>query len=331
MRKIFCLILILFLVFLIPLTVFAHPGRTDGSGGHTNNSTGEYHYHHGYGAHQHTDMDGDGVPDCPYDFDDQTGSRSGSSSQTHVQSSTSVSRNPTESSTKVYVKEEPFEVMPTWVYIVFSVVVVVIFAMYMTCKGKDDQISDLTMEIHRIRSDADYNRKRAAEDLNAQSANFRECIAKLDSELRNTIGDDYIYKISGAPEGDYIGSDELPSSQETGDDRWGSKYTFYFASPLTKSRNYHRSSCRYADRRCPVNALSIRTSRNEYYPCNVCKPNIPDTDWVLKFRENSEIFERFGITVERENVPFSSVIPFEDSSYKRPPCIPSYNRTDCDR
>ena len=52
--------------------------------------------------------------------------------------------------------------MPTWVYIVFLVIVVVIFAMYMTCKGKDDQISDLTMEIHRIRSDADYNRKRAA-------------------------------------------------------------------------------------------------------------------------------------------------------------------------
>ena len=52
----------------------AHPGRTDSSGGHTDHSTGEYHYHHGYSAHQHSDMDGDGNLDCPYSFDDKTGS-----------------------------------------------------------------------------------------------------------------------------------------------------------------------------------------------------------------------------------------------------------------
>lgn len=59
------------------LTSFAsaHPGRTDASGGHWDNSTGEYHYHHGYPAHQHTN----GV--CPYDYDDQTGASSGSSSE----------------------------------------------------------------------------------------------------------------------------------------------------------------------------------------------------------------------------------------------------------
>ena len=46
----------------------AHSGRTDGSGGHWNRSTGEYHYHHGYSAHQHYDIDGDGKKDCPYIF-----------------------------------------------------------------------------------------------------------------------------------------------------------------------------------------------------------------------------------------------------------------------
>lgn len=51
----------------------AHPGRTDGRGGHYDSATGEYHYHHGYRAHQHTDLDGDGKADCPYNFDDQTG------------------------------------------------------------------------------------------------------------------------------------------------------------------------------------------------------------------------------------------------------------------
>lgn len=75
-RKLLSVILIIFIVFLLPLPVLAHPGRTDANGGHYNRSTGEYHYHHGYSAHQHYDMDGDGTPDCPYDFNDDTGSNS---------------------------------------------------------------------------------------------------------------------------------------------------------------------------------------------------------------------------------------------------------------
>ena len=66
MRK---LLIIAACLLLIPITVYAHPGRTDGSGGHYNRSTGEYHYHHGYSAHDHYDMDGDGDKDCPYDYD----------------------------------------------------------------------------------------------------------------------------------------------------------------------------------------------------------------------------------------------------------------------
>lgn len=54
------------------MVVYAHPGRTDSSGGHHDRSTGAYHYHHGYPAHDHKDLDGDGKKDCPYDFDDQT-------------------------------------------------------------------------------------------------------------------------------------------------------------------------------------------------------------------------------------------------------------------
>ena len=62
------------------LTVSAHPGRTDGNGGHTDSDTGDYHYHHGYPAHDHYDIDGDGSIDCPYDFDDKTGQNSGAPS-----------------------------------------------------------------------------------------------------------------------------------------------------------------------------------------------------------------------------------------------------------
>ena len=50
----------------LSVVAYAHPGRTDSNGGHTDHSTGEYHYHHGQPAHQHYDIDGDGDLDCPY-------------------------------------------------------------------------------------------------------------------------------------------------------------------------------------------------------------------------------------------------------------------------
>lgn len=62
------ILLIIFLIFNLTITAFAHSGRTDSSGGHYDSSTGSYHYHHGYPAHQHTNGE------CPYDFDDKTSS-----------------------------------------------------------------------------------------------------------------------------------------------------------------------------------------------------------------------------------------------------------------
>lgn len=59
------------------LTSFAsaHSGKTDASGGHWDNSTGEYHYHHGYPAHQHTN----GI--CPYDPNYSTAAQSEAETQ----------------------------------------------------------------------------------------------------------------------------------------------------------------------------------------------------------------------------------------------------------
>lgn len=70
-RRVFAL---MFLCCWLPCVALAHPGNTDSKGGHHNRKTGEYHYHHGYPEHQHTNGK------CPYDFDDKTGSRSGTSS-----------------------------------------------------------------------------------------------------------------------------------------------------------------------------------------------------------------------------------------------------------
>lgn len=54
---------------LLAISAYAHSGGTDGSGGHYDHSTGDYHYHHGHSAHEHYDIDGDGKKDCPYTFD----------------------------------------------------------------------------------------------------------------------------------------------------------------------------------------------------------------------------------------------------------------------
>ena len=67
----------------LPVIALAHPGGTDSSGGHTDHDSGEYHYHHGYPAHDHYDMDGDGTVDCPYRFDNKTGSSSNETKSFH--------------------------------------------------------------------------------------------------------------------------------------------------------------------------------------------------------------------------------------------------------
>lgn len=92
-RLLVILLLALLESFIVP-TVYAHPGSTDGNGGHTNHSTGEYHYHHGYSAHDHYDIDGDGDLDCPYDFDDKSNrSNSGAISSTQAAEPTSSVNN----------------------------------------------------------------------------------------------------------------------------------------------------------------------------------------------------------------------------------------------
>ena len=67
-------ILLILISLLFATSVLAHPGKTDGNGGHTNSNTGEYHYHHGYEAHFHIGGQ------CPFDFDNKTGQTSGNPS-----------------------------------------------------------------------------------------------------------------------------------------------------------------------------------------------------------------------------------------------------------
>jgi len=63
-RRLWLPILVIFMILMGSVQVFAHSGRTDGSGGHRDNNNasglGSYHFHHGVGPHLHND----GI--CPY-------------------------------------------------------------------------------------------------------------------------------------------------------------------------------------------------------------------------------------------------------------------------
>jgi hypothetical protein len=83
-KRVLLFMLILLFIPAMTMTAYAHPGRTDGNGGHTDQSTGDYHYHHGYPAHDHYDIDGDGYLDCPYLYvpKNSTGYGNGAQAQT---------------------------------------------------------------------------------------------------------------------------------------------------------------------------------------------------------------------------------------------------------
>ncbi|MHB1483657.1 MAG: YHYH domain-containing protein [Saccharofermentanales bacterium] len=66
MKKLITISFAVIFVLVFSLSVYAHSGRTDSSGGHRDTKNvsglGSYHYHHGYGPHLHPG----GI--CPYDL-----------------------------------------------------------------------------------------------------------------------------------------------------------------------------------------------------------------------------------------------------------------------
>ena len=91
----------------------AHPGKTDGNGGHTDHSTGEYHYHHGYSEHDHYDMDGDGDLDCPYEFKGTTNNNTTDSSNAPSAKQNSATKVPSK-------KDSPSDLTKIVVFIVIT-------------------------------------------------------------------------------------------------------------------------------------------------------------------------------------------------------------------
>ena len=124
------IIFTLLLLILLSSTISAHPGRTDGSGGH--NGPDGYHYHHGHPAHDHTDLDGDGELDCPYGYKNNTKDKSSTSSAKNKITSNKNGHN------SFYIKHTSLHILT----IISLSIMIVVFIIAIICKIKyDDPIT----------------------------------------------------------------------------------------------------------------------------------------------------------------------------------------------
>ena len=180
------ILLILIIPQLLVLTVYAHPGRTDYKGGHTDHSTGEYHYHHGYSAHSHEDLDGDGVLDCPYDFVDKTAHSSGSSNQSNSNYQKSKTNNNFNSNT---IKEE--SQVPQWVYWVFGGLSLTIICLLLSIKSKNTIMEEMK-NAHKI--ELDSVKRSCAKQISDKNASIEELNSLRDNITAAKAEVDYLKK-----------------------------------------------------------------------------------------------------------------------------------------
>lgn len=268
------------LVIALVIDVFAHPGKTDGSGGHYDHDTGVYHYHHGYPAHAHYDMDNDGDIDCPYDFDDQTGSNSGNGSSIIGRPSDIVPEITQPSVTQ----NEEYEVEIWIVCLLVIIFAIIVVSMYMAIRRKKEEIADIN-RAHR-------------EFIQQEEIRLKKELSNFDCDIAQTYGAPYLYHICNTPPGDYLDKDDLPKTRIADGYKWGEKYTFYFYGVYAShGQRYHRPTCRFAKFGFPANAYTIKRAANKYAPCSICRPVLPELDWVSKYLIHKEFLERHGVSV----------------------------------
>jgi len=296
---------VLLLLFSLTFPSFAHPGRTDGSGGHWNRSTGVYHYHHGYPEHQHTN----GV--CPYDFVDKTGQNSGTSGSSTKPKQPTVEKEEPVSSESIQKEVEPtlvdrilkiialviaflFFILPMCIGILLFVGgIFVSILMWLkerfhieTKKEREQRIlKEMQADIKRIVQEERQKKLRTDVLICLQQLLLREETEKAHYmaiyEGKSTA------ECSGMPPDVEIGPDSLPKERKS--KNWGRKYTFYI-TPNGKA--FH---CRYgcSSARHRIHAYSLQTS--SYAPCKRCKPELPDLSWYSEYNKIQSIKARYNI------------------------------------
>ena len=261
---------------LITANAYAHQGRTDAAGGHTNHSTGDYHYHHGYSAHEHYDMNGDGILDCPYDFKDKTNSDSG---KTDLPQSNPKTEN------IYHYKTEEVRYVPSIIWFVIASLCAIIVFLVALIRKKTKELAD---QIEKFRISA-----------NEEFLFVRDGVTAINAALEELHGEDYLYEIFGAPVGDYVDEYILPHSSGEDD-----RYTFYMGgNPRYGNPKYHTKCCMYGKINYPINAVSIKKDRF-LEPCGVCRPTLPDTEWVNKYGKCKALLKKYAFSMKNAKINY---------------------------
>lgn len=275
MKKVFSLVFSLVLAFSLAPVVFAHPGGTDSSGGHTDRLTGGYHYHHGYSAHQHEDLDGDGDLDCPYDYDDKTGQNSGSTYRSSYSSSTPApTYTPRPLPTATPVPNEKVEA-PS-----FSDVLKGLLLGFSPFVG--------VFIIVQIVKSKKARKRKTLEDAECKRKEHEQWLAEK-AEYTKQFGGKPLLELAGAPSGCFVADDGLPAAPGT--ERWGYGYTFYVTY---SGKAFHNSSCRYGQGCIPENAYNL-SRWSDKHPCCYCRPKLPDLSWYQEYLRIKAIKEKYQI------------------------------------
>lgn len=333
MKRAFFLIAIIIcsLTLLLPLSAQAHSGRTDSNDGHYDRSTGEYHYHHGFPPHQHPN----GI--CPYDFIDNTDHSSGSSSGSSGSSSelsklksdfianssedNSTSKGQSAKDDSKATDENllvSFILLAIILYVIHNVVTILPPINKVKClksNAKDNLLSFLYIATIAIYAYFIYNlypflyfvilisfdfilcyvitylctKKQLKKAQQEEELKIKE-YEEQKSKYNELYSGKSIHALTGAPADSYLDNHGLPAEiNKTG----GGKYIFRY-SP--KSKKYHTTKCRYAKTCSLINALDIK--RNNYTPCKICKPQLPDLSWVDQYRHIQQIKEKYHIDMK---------------------------------
>ena len=257
-------------VLLFPTAALAHSGKTDANGGHYNHSTGQYHYHHGYSAHQHEN----GV--CPYDYESKSSYVSASSHVTsYVVTHNIDSTNQVEYQTEVKIQT------PQWVKWLIAVLVATIVIMFFVIKNKNECIIEKNNCIDEQKEQRKKERKETQESLQS-----------FVDDLSKKYGKRFLYTLSDAPNDASVNSKNLPCSNIPGENEY-----IFFCSSLNSNQpiRYHKTGCRYGV--LPVNAYDIIEGNRNYAPCRICKPVLPNVNWVKKYRKHKDFLDKNNVKV----------------------------------
>lgn len=275
-RRILSICIALLSIFQLSSVAFAHPGKTDVSGGHYDRSTDEYHYHHGYPAHQHTGGQ------CPYEFDDRTGWNSGSSGSQNV-SDGRTSRDSVVSDFKSEAHEKNSSS-----FRIFAVVLASLCALVFVVRT--------AARIHHRREEK-AKREQLARDVKRLSAQLSDLKRRRNALLSQLISSEVqpISQLVDIPLWSFIGNDGLPHYDNPSDP----DLDIYEFALNTSTGVYHRPSCRYAPYTPKTNYVEIL--RNPHLrakaqrPCSFCRPEKPPLDWYYECLDYLHTLEILGV------------------------------------